>query len=128
MDSFSIAGGLFSTNMSLDSYIIFAYKIADASQYQYLASQLPKWASAPAKFDVEARVEGTPTKDQLRLMMQALLRDRFELSLHTKTKRLPVYAVRLADPSHPGLQLILSLVRQSRPHRRRVLNQHLLAA
>ena len=102
MDSFSIAGGLFSTNVSLDSYIIFAYKIADASQYRFLAAQLPKWARSPAKFDVEARVEGTPTKDQLRLMMQALLKDRFKLSMHTETKQLPVYALALADPGHAG--------------------------
>lgn len=105
MDSFSIAGGLFSTNVSLDSYMIFAYKIADASQYQPLSAQLPKWARSPAKFDVEARVEGTPTKDQLRLMMQALLKDRFKLSMHTETKQLPVYALVLADLGHPGSQL-----------------------
>ena len=105
MDSFSIAGGLFSTNVSLDSYIIFAYKIADASQYQSLGAQLPKWARPPAKFDVEARVEGTPTKDQLRLMMQALLKDRFELSMHREMKQLPVYALVLADSGHPGSQL-----------------------
>ncbi len=105
MDSFSIAGGLFSTNVSLDNYIIFAYKIADASQYRSLGAQLPKWARSPAKFDVEAHVEGTATKDQLRLMMQALLKDRFKLSLHTETKQLPVYALMLADPGHPGPQL-----------------------
>ena len=105
MDSFSIAGGLFSTNVSLDTYVIFAYKIADASQYQYLGAQLPKWAKSPAKFDVEARVEGTPTKDQLRLMMQALLKDRFKLSLHTEMKQLPVYALMLDDLGHLGPQL-----------------------
>ncbi len=105
MDSFSIAGGLFSTNVSLDSYIIFAYKIADASQYQSLGAQLPKWARPPAKFDVEARVEGTPTKDQLRLMMQALLKDRFALSMHREMKQLPVYALVLTDSGHPGSQL-----------------------
>ena len=105
MDSFSLPGGLFSTNVSLDSYIIFAYKIADASQYQSLSAQLPKWARSPTKFDIEARAEGRPSKDQLRLMMQALLEDRFKLAIHTETKQLAIYALVLNTPEKPGPEL-----------------------
>jgi uncharacterized protein (TIGR03435 family) len=105
MNSFSLPGGLFSTNVSLDNYIIFAYKIADGSQYQSLSAQLPKWAKSPAKFDVEARAAGHPTKDQLRLMMQALLQDRFKLAIHTETKQLPVYSLVLDTRGKPGPQL-----------------------
>ena len=104
MDSFSLPGGILSTNVSLDSYIIFAYKIADASQYQSISAQLPKWAKSPAKFDIEARTEGSPNKDQLRLMMQALLEDRFKLAIHTETKQLPVYALVLNTPEKLGPQ------------------------
>ena len=105
MNSFSLPGGIFSTNVSLDSYIIFAYRIADASQYQSLSAQLPRWAKPPAKFDIEARVEGNPTKDQLRLMMQALLADRFKLALHIETREMPVYALILNTPGKTGSQL-----------------------
>lgn len=105
MDSFSLSGGIFSTNVSLDSYIIFAYKIADASQYESLSTQLPKWAKPSAKFDVEARVEGSPSKDQLRLMMQTLLEDRFKLAIHTESKQRPVYALVLNTPEKLGPQL-----------------------
>ena len=104
-DSFSLPAGLFSTNVSLDSYIIFAYKIADGSQYPSLSAQLPKWAKSPAKFDVEARAAGHPSKDQLRLMMQTLLEDRFKLAIHTETKQLPVYALVLDNPGRTGPQL-----------------------
>ena len=105
MDSFSLSGGLFSTNVSLDNYIIFAYKIADGSQYQSLSAQLPKWARPPAKFDVEARAEGHPSKDQLRLMMQGLLKDRFKLAIHTETTQLPVSSLVLDTPGKVGPQL-----------------------
>ena len=105
MDSFSLQGGIFSTNVSLDSYIIFAYKIADASQYESLNAQLPKWAKSPAKFDIEARVEGSPSKDQLRFMVQSLLEDRFKLAIHTETKQRSVYALVLNTPEKLGPQL-----------------------
>ena len=35
-------------------------------------------------FDIEARAAGNPTKDQMRLMMQSLLADRFRLRVHSK--------------------------------------------
>ena len=40
---------------------------------------------------MDARAEGNPTKDEVRLMMQALLAERFKLVLHTETRQLPAY-------------------------------------
>jgi uncharacterized protein (TIGR03435 family) len=37
-----------------------------------------------------------PTKDQMRLMMQSLLADRFKLVVHTDTRQVPVFASVLA--------------------------------
>ena len=65
-------GGLFTaTNFRLTDYLAFAYKIT-SFQIQTQVSGLPKWA-AMDRFDIQARAEGNPTKDQMRLMMQALL-------------------------------------------------------
>jgi uncharacterized protein (TIGR03435 family) len=106
LDLFLPTGGLFTANVSLVEYIIFAYKITDTSQYESLRTQLPNWTHFPPnKFDIQARAEGNPTKDQMRLMMQALLADRFKLAIHTETRQLPVYALVLDKPGKLGPQL-----------------------
>ena len=103
-DAYSPNGGLFSaTNIPVSGYIAFAYKLTFA-QNALLRSQLPKWASAD-RFDIEARAEGNPTKDQMRLMMQSLLADRFNLAVHFETKEVPVYELALAKPNMLGPQL-----------------------
>jgi uncharacterized protein (TIGR03435 family) len=98
--------GLFSANTSLKAYIEFAYKIPEyRQQLEILEERLPPWATA-APFAIEARTDGNPTKDQVRLMMRSLLEDRFKLSVHVETRRLPVYALVMVEPGKlgPGLQ------------------------
>lgn len=97
-------GGLVTTDGLLIHYILFAYKIQNLSQYQVIYAQLPKWAQTE-RFIVEARPEGSPTKDQIRLMMQSLLTDRFKLAVHTESRQLPMYALMLDRPSRPGPEL-----------------------
>jgi uncharacterized protein (TIGR03435 family) len=100
-DGFSSNGGLFSvTNYRLDAFIGFAYKIT-SRQTQAVLSQLPKWAAAE-RFDIQARAEGNPTKDQMRLMMQSLLAERFKLAVHTEVAQAPVFALVLVKPERPG--------------------------
>jgi bla regulator protein BlaR1 len=97
-------GGLFSaTDWALSFYISFAYKLGGL-QFQSVASQLPQWAHTE-RFDVQARGGGNPTKDQMRLMMQSLLVDRFKLKIHHETRQLPVYALVLDKPGRTGPQL-----------------------
>jgi uncharacterized protein (TIGR03435 family) len=104
-DAFPPTGGLLTTTSSLVEYIIFAYKIVDASQIPSLVNQLPNWAQTD-EFDIRARAENhNPTKDQMRLMMQSLLADRFKLAIHIETRQLPVYALVLDKPGKPGPQL-----------------------
>lgn len=100
-------GGLVAANGFLINYIIFAYKITDTTQYPMIDAQLPKWAQSAhsVQFHLEARAEGKPTKDQIRLMMQSLLKDRFHLAVHFETRELPVYALVLDKPGKPGPQL-----------------------
>jgi uncharacterized protein (TIGR03435 family) len=103
-DAYVPTGGfLRATNWTLVGFIIFAYKV-NANDYQSLMSQLPKWANDD-RFDVEARAGGNPTKDQMRLMMQSLLQDRFKLMIHTETRQLPVFGFVLDKPGKMGPQL-----------------------
>jgi uncharacterized protein (TIGR03435 family) len=104
-DAYTHSGGLVSTHATLMNYIIFAYKVTDSSQYQLMSKQLPKWAQTES-FDVEARADGNPTKDQMRVMMRALLEDRFKLAIHTETRQLPYYALELDKPGKTGPGLI----------------------
>jgi uncharacterized protein (TIGR03435 family) len=97
-------GGLFSaTNLPLVTYIFFAYKVI-GNQGQFLLPQLPDWAKTD-QFDIQARAEGNPGKDQMRLMMRSLLADRFKLALHNETREIPVLAFALSKPGKTGPQL-----------------------
>jgi uncharacterized protein (TIGR03435 family) len=102
-DLFTPTGGLLSsTNWLLFQYLVFAYKLT-ADQTKAVISQLPKWATTD-RYDIEARASGNPTKDQFRLMMQALLADRFKLAIHFETKQLPIFALVLNKPGKFGPQ------------------------
>jgi uncharacterized protein (TIGR03435 family) len=97
-------GGLFSaTNYPLVAYIVFAYKIA-GSQEQVLLPQLPDWTKTD-RFDIQARAEGNPGKDDMRMMMRALLADRFKLAIHNETRDVPVTAFVLAKAGKTGPRL-----------------------
>ena len=105
MDMFSPTGGLLaSKNYSLITYLMFAYKLS-SYQIQVLFPLLPKWANAD-RYDIEARAPiPNPSKDQFRLMMQALLADRFKLATHYETRQVPVLALVLDKPGKLGPQL-----------------------
>jgi uncharacterized protein (TIGR03435 family) len=82
----------------------FAYKLSP-SQSEALTAQLPKSVGA-GFYEIEARAEGNPTKDQMRLMMQALLAERFKLTVHFETREASVFALIRAKPGKrgPGLR------------------------
>jgi uncharacterized protein (TIGR03435 family) len=102
-DYYSPTGGFFSaTNFTLNAYIAFAYKLT-GNQLRVLLPQLPKWVTSD-RYDIQARAAGNPTKDQMRLMMQSLLADRFRLAVHYETRQLPVFALMLEKPGKMGPQ------------------------
>ena len=103
-DYFRYSGGVVTTSGLLINYVIFAYKIADASQYPALDAQLPKWAHEE-QFVLQGRPAGDPTKDEVRQMVKSMLADRFKLALHTKEASGPVYDLTLEKPGVPGAQL-----------------------
>jgi uncharacterized protein (TIGR03435 family) len=94
-------GGNFrARNLPLVNYILFAYKLTE-NQQPFLLSQLPAWVITD-RFDIQAKAQGTPTKDQMRLMMQALLADRFKLAAHFEVRQVPVFALLVDQPGHLG--------------------------
>lgn len=98
---YSPYGGYFQAiNFPLYTWILFAYKIM-GNQEQFLRTQIPAWVMSD-RFDIEARAEGNPDKDQMRLMMRSLLADRFKLALHYETRQVPVFALALVKPGKTG--------------------------
>ena len=108
-------GNLFrATSQPPMRYIIFAYKLegteelalrgAGLGYWTGLGMEVPAWVS-DARYDIEARAPGVATKDQMRLMMQSLLAERFKLAVHRETRQAPVFAMTLEKPGSLGPQL-----------------------
>lgn len=73
-------------NASLRSCMRAAYKVMD---YQVTG---PDWIGQ-ARYDIVAKSPGPASEDQLRLMLQNLLADRFKLAFHHQTKELPAWVL-----------------------------------
>src|SRR5262249_27423463 len=62
----------------------------------------PAWIGRPGpnfdvdRFDVIAKADKPATREELRLMLRALLADRFKLVVHTETRTEPIWALVLA--------------------------------
>jgi bla regulator protein blaR1 len=79
-------GGRFNAaNVTVKELIIFAYNLKD----QQLSGG-PGW-TASETFDVVGKPESSANPDQIRQMMQALLADRFKLTMRRESKELSVY-------------------------------------
>lgn len=86
-------GGVFiATNQVLDRLIAFAYSVDD---FRVMGG--PGWIREEhTRFDVNARAPADLSNEQLRLMMQSLLEDRFALVTHHEQRDMPVYSLVLA--------------------------------
>jgi hypothetical protein len=72
----------------------------------YQVSGGPGWAASD-RYDIEATTVTKASFEQMRLMLQTLLEDRFQLVLHRDSKEAPVY------------ELVLARARRTRPQRSR---------
>jgi uncharacterized protein (TIGR03435 family) len=90
-------GGLERRNATLKSLVLYAYHL---NEYQLDGG--PKWVDS-ARFNIDARLPAGAPRDQIPLMMQALLADRFKLEFHRETKTRPEYALVVAKGG-PRLQ------------------------
>jgi uncharacterized protein (TIGR03435 family) len=98
-------GGRFSAVMPLSIFIFFAYKVdGTGDQARTVLAQMPKEVTT-GLFEIEARAAGNATKDQMRLMMQSLLADRFNLRVHFDTREVPAMALTLDKPGKLGPKL-----------------------
>jgi len=105
-DAYANTGGLLNADSPLGNYIEFAYKIQPTrEQWEAMYAHLPKWVTI-ANYEIHARAPmPNPTKDQMRLMMQSLLRERFALAVHIERRETPVFEMYLVTPGKPGPKL-----------------------
>jgi uncharacterized protein (TIGR03435 family) len=104
-DAYAKVGGLFdATNWPVYSFIGFAYKLRP-TELRSAMDQLAKLGITDY-FDIQARASGEPSKDEMRLMMQALLAERFKLAVHTETRQMPIYDLELQKPGKTGQNLL----------------------
>jgi len=76
-------------NVSFKSATRWAFHVMD---YQVNG---PDWINSE-RYDINAKAAGAVPEEQLRLMMQTLLADRFKLVTHRVTKELPSYVLTVA--------------------------------
>ena len=101
-DAYVANGNLFqATNQPLIAYVRFAFKLSQTDLPGLFA-----WVYDD-RFDIEARTQTNPTKDQVRQMMQSLLADRFKLVTHTEQQTKPAFNLIVAKPGRTGPQLQL---------------------
>nr|HEV7955142.1 TIGR03435 family protein [Candidatus Acidoferrales bacterium] len=105
-DDYQPTGARFRASSPLKDYIEFAYKVWPSEELRREFSRLPKWVSDD-RYTIEAKAPiDNPTKDQMRLMMQSLLADRFQLVVHFDAREVPVFELRLVKAGQPGPKLI----------------------
>lgn len=84
-------GRLTAQNVTLRMLVMTAY---EKQPFQIVGG--PSWQNAN-KFDVDARTTDAATSlDHMRIMLRALLADRFKLKTHIETREVPTYALTLA--------------------------------
>jgi uncharacterized protein (TIGR03435 family) len=82
----AVQGRLIMTNLPLRRLILNAYELQD-----YQLSGDPPWANSE-HYDIQAKADGNPSVREMEgPMLQALLEDRFKLTIHRETRQLPVY-------------------------------------
>jgi uncharacterized protein (TIGR03435 family) len=100
-DNYVLGESLFIADGPLSTFIGFAYKL---DLLHSMIANLPKWADEQS-YEIRARVPGAPSKDQMRLMIRALLIERFQLAIHFEKQERPALALTLIKPGKlgPGL-------------------------
>ena len=102
-----LPGGRFTaTNLGLLPMIRFAYAQSPRSRglEPFEVRGGPAWAESD-RFDVNATAGRDVSLTELRMMVRAMLEDRFQLKVHYDTRQLPVYRMVLADGGKLGSQL-----------------------
>ena len=86
-------GGVTMTNYTLRSAIAWAYHV------QPVQVTGPGWLESD-RYQILAKAAGPTSVDQLRLMMQTLLAERFKVTQHKDTKEMQAYVLTVAKGGH----------------------------
>ena len=94
-------GTLRVSNRRLDEIIMLAYGIAGSqiSGPRWL-TELTTDPTQVSRFDIVAKVPENAGKDQVSLMLQKLLEDRFKLKVHRESKPVQVYSLEVSPRGH----------------------------
>ena len=92
-------GGRLEATATLRMLIRTAYRLQD---FQIVGDS--DWMD-DERFDIDARAAGPASPDDMRLMLRALLRDRFGLVLRQEPRDVPVYALRALGAVAAGTRL-----------------------
>lgn len=88
MVQFTYPGGRFRANATTITFLLeWAYNL-QPSQH----SAGPSWLDTD-RYDIIAKAEGDATDEQQKLMIRALIGERFALKIHIEKKKLPVFVV-----------------------------------
>src|SRR5215813_6521180 len=94
-------GTLRISNRRLDEVILLAYGVG--------GGQLtgPSWLTAlttdpslVTRFEIVAKIPDNATKDQIPLMLQKLLEDRFKLQVHRESRPTQIYSLEVSSGGH----------------------------
>ncbi len=100
-----LENGRFTANLTLFGYIIVAYNLMPSrAQMDSMLAGLPKWVNTDT-FEIQALAGRNPTEDQMSLMLQSLLDDRFRLRVHTVAAKAAVNALISDKPGATGPKL-----------------------
>jgi uncharacterized protein (TIGR03435 family) len=91
------AGRFEASHATLRAMAAYAYDVRD-----FYVSGGPGWAGTD-RFEIEAKAEDNATPAQMRLLLRALLEERFKLTVHRETKEATVYQL-VAVKGGPKLQ------------------------
>jgi uncharacterized protein (TIGR03435 family) len=83
----ALPGGRLLVNAPARLMLMNAYGL----QFSQLAGG-PEWLASDI-WSIDARAPGNPTRDELMLMLQSLLEERFHLKVHRESREMPVYAL-----------------------------------
>jgi uncharacterized protein (TIGR03435 family) len=95
-------GHFHATNVPPRDLIAYAYGISQDSTSNRIVGA-PKLVD-DERYDVNAKVTGAWTPDQMREMVRAMLMDRFKLAAHRETREMPMYALVVASENAPRLR------------------------
>jgi uncharacterized protein (TIGR03435 family) len=101
---FQPGGRFVMTNIPLRPLISMAYNLPPGLARGAMIGA-PGWTDSE-RYNIEAKAEGNTPREQMILMLQSMLADRFKLAVHWEAREMPIYALVMAKQGKTGPQLV----------------------